>query len=321
MNRGPARQSFLYFAGGRGLLLRADTAPKPDTGMSDARSLDDLRREIDEIDDRIHEQLMRRSEIVVRIAEVKQRQCNAPVLRPGREALILRRLARRHEGAFPLPVLLHMWRELLAGHVAIQGGVSVGVLAPGDADAVRDLARGHFGAATPLRSYPTVGEIVRDVRRGAVSVGVVPVAGGATDDPWWRLLANGDGAAPAIVAMLPFWSDGPAGAEAPAALAIAMAASEPTGDDVTVLAVERTDAGGEGLHEDLRRSGLAARSLAAWRNPAAPGETSHLIAADGVLAADAPELATLRTRLGDGGVAAAIGCYARPIRMCDFRQD
>ena len=107
-------------------------------------TLDTLRREIDEIDDAIHNLLMRRCRLVEQIGRVKAN--SGPAMKPAREAMILRRLAARHEGDFPIPVLLRMWREMLAGTKLLQGPLAVAV---GTQDAGRglwDMARDHYGS-------------------------------------------------------------------------------------------------------------------------------------------------------------------------------
>lgn len=284
--------------------------------MTHDRSLDDLRREIDAIDDRLHDALVRRTEIVGRISALKRRGDDGPLaLRPGREARILRRLAARHRGAFPLPSLLRMWRELLAGQVSIQGEMSVGVVAAGGGGRCRDLARDHFGSATPLREYSSNRHVIHDVWRGNIAVGVIPVPDGGdhTEAAWWRLLASNVERAPRIVARLPFWSEDTASADPAAAWAVAKLAPEETGDDATVAALERVgDVSRDRLRRDLGESGLKAETLAVWRDPDKPERTSYLIVADGFFAPGAPPLRALAERFGE---AAALGSYARPIRL------
>lgn len=288
--------------------------------MTDEATLDDLRREIDAIDDRIHEQLVRRTEVVGRIADVKKRRGDdALALRPGREAAILRRLAARHSGDFPLPALLRIWRELLAGQVAIQGGLSLGVAAPpaGPA-ALHDLAREHFGAAARMKEYDDTDQLLQDVWRGGVSVGVVPVPDGEPADAWWRGLVAGGREAPRIVAEIPFWRGGPDGSERPAAWALAKLEPEATGDDVTVVAIERRGEVSRGrLRGDLRACGLRVETLAVWRAPGRAERASYVVAAEGFLAAGAPPLAKLAEALAadDLGHAAVLGGFARPIRV------
>lgn len=287
--------------------------------MIDDGTLDELRREIDAIDDRIHEQLVRRTEIVGRVADAKKRRGGgALALRPGREAAILRRLAARHSGDFPLPALLRIWRELLAGQVAIQGGLSLGVAAPDGANVFHDLAREHFGAAARMKEYEDTGQLLQDVWRGGVSVGVVPVPDGEPADAWWRGLVAGGRDAPRIVAEIPFWRGGADGSERPAAWALAKLAPEATGDDVTVVAIERRGAVSRGrLRGDLRACGLRVETLAVWRHPGRAERASYVVAAEGFLAADAPPLAKLAEALADDdlGQAAVLGSFARPIRI------
>ena len=287
--------------------------------MIDDGTLDELRREIDAIDDRIHEQLVRRTEVVGRVADAKKRRDGAALaLRPGREAAILRRLAARHSGDFPLPALLRIWRELLAGQVAIQGGLSLGVAAPDGANVFRDLAREHFGAAARMKEYEDTGQLLQDVWRGGVSVGVVPVPDGEPADAWWRGLVAGGRDAPRIVAEIPFWRGGADGSGRPAAWALAKLAPEPTGDDVTVVAIERRGAVSRGrLRGDLRACGLRVETLAVWRHPGRAERASYVVAAEGFLAAAAPPLAKLAEALADDdlGQAAVLGSFARPIRI------
>src|SRR6185312_4896735 len=104
------------------------SAPDPvDPHMSDSTSsLDDLRRRIDEIDDQVHDLLMQRTRIVEAVAAAKKGN-SIPALRPGREAVILRRLAGRHNGPFPRSALVRMWREMLAATVGMQTKFAVAV--------------------------------------------------------------------------------------------------------------------------------------------------------------------------------------------------
>ena len=58
-------------------------------------TLDDLRRQIDEIDVALQELIVRRAEVVTQVGELKNRVstgARAVHMRPAREAIILRRL-------------------------------------------------------------------------------------------------------------------------------------------------------------------------------------------------------------------------------------
>src|ERR1700739_2343911 len=78
----------------------------------------ELRRRLDEIDDRLHDLLIERAEIVSVVATSK-REGNLAAFQPGREAQIICRLVDRHHGEFPVATLVRMWREMLAATVRL----------------------------------------------------------------------------------------------------------------------------------------------------------------------------------------------------------
>ncbi len=65
-------------------------------------SLQDLRREIDTIDEQVHRLLMQRGDIIDRLISVKQTQEVGSAFRPAREADMMRRLVTRPRGIWPL---------------------------------------------------------------------------------------------------------------------------------------------------------------------------------------------------------------------------
>ena len=162
-----------------------------------------MRDEIDEIDDTIHDLLMRRMALANRISETKRaRGATGALLRPAREAAILRRLMARHEGPFPFPVIVRIWSEIMSATLFAEGGFAVSVFTveePSEESRFPDLARVHFGAETPLLTARTESGVLRGVRDGKASVGVLPVPAdamsgdvGVSAEPWWLTLAVSD---------------------------------------------------------------------------------------------------------------------------------
>src|SRR3546814_12684795 len=92
-------------------------------------------------------------------------------LRPEREAQILRRLASRHEGRFPLPSLMRVWREIFAALTRIQGAFAVAVHAPDDQRDLWDIARDHYGSATPVSAMNAPTPALRAVIDGTAKIG------------------------------------------------------------------------------------------------------------------------------------------------------
>src|SRR6266851_4478740 len=103
--------------------------------------LEQLRRRIDEIDDRLQDLLVERINIVSRVAAHKRGGDGLAAHQPAREAGIIRRLISRNHDPFPPATLVRMWRELLAATTRLQGAFTIAVYAPPDAQGFWDLAR------------------------------------------------------------------------------------------------------------------------------------------------------------------------------------
>lgn len=200
-------------------------------------SLDDIRRELDAIDDEMHALIMRRANIMHRVAAAKARQNGGAVgfaVRPGREAQMMRRLMGAHAGDLPFPVIYRMWKELINGQTRLQTNLELGLAEDAvDPMALTDLARDQFGSNTPLRRFANAGALIDTVAAETGLAGVLE----AKASGWWQALAKTrktDQAAPYIIVALPFVC---ANAASPQAYAIGPDAPEPSGDDVTFATV------------------------------------------------------------------------------------
>ena len=196
-----------------------------------------LRREIDTVDDAIQDLIVKRTALVAKIGKSKAR-AGGRVLRPGREAAVLRRLVSRHTGAFPAPALVRMWRELMAASAGIQAPFSLAVHMPEEGSGLAEVARAQFGSLGKLTPYKSAGEVIGAVAEAKASIGIVPAPRLEDPDPWWRNLVGSEATVPQVIARLPFI--GSADGEGPedGAMALAFAQIEETGDDRTLIVIE-----------------------------------------------------------------------------------
>src|ERR1700730_2348152 len=199
--------------------------------------LAELRHRLDEIDDKVHDLLIERVEIISMVAASK-RDGRLAAFQPAREAEIIRRLVGRHHGDFPAATLVRMWREMLAATVRLQSPFAVAVFAPIEAPGFLGLARDHYGSHTRMSAYRSIAQVIRAVTEGQASIGVLPMPQEGEADPWWRHLISNDENAPRVVARLPFGARGNARSDCADALAIGRAAQQETGADRTLLMTE-----------------------------------------------------------------------------------
>lgn len=279
-----------------------------------SNSLDELRRQIDAVDDAVHDLLMQRAEIVEAIRQAKGEQPIA--LHPGREADILRRLAARHRGRLPVAVLLRMWRELLAGTTRLQGQFTIAVAVDEHNRVMWDLARDHFGSTTPITAVTVPLQAVRAVNDGTATIAIVPWPDSEDQAPWWLSLLPDDIKTPHVVARLPFLVPAEGGEEQ-VALAVAAIPHEPTGDDHTLITLELGEAVSRSrLKETLEAAGLPPIAFWSTVGQSDANRVIQLIEIDDFVGDDDPRLDELIGRLGPPGLRAkTIGGFALPIRL------
>ncbi len=267
-----------------------------------------LRQDIDAIDDQLLDLLTRRDEVAARIGAAKP---GGPVIRPGREAMIVRRIVERWQGRIDRRTIVRIWREILSGVVASQGPFSMAVWMPERGAGYLEVARQQYGAHTPATSHQSAMQVVREVVNGGATVGVLPQPRWEDESPWWPQLLSAAPDTPHIVARLPFTGPGPLGIEA---LVIARAPAGKTGDDRSVLAVETAaELSRSAFTAALNDAGMPFRGL--W-DARALGDTGHvhLVEVQDYVDRTDPRLGALDT--GDGGPirhVRLLGGYASPL--------
>jgi chorismate mutase len=163
-------------------------------------SLDELRKEIDAIDEQMHHLLMQRGDIIDRLIRVKQTQEIGSAFRPAREASMMRQLVQRHRGILPLDTVESIWRVIISTFTYVQAPFSVHADISVGESAMRDSARFHFCFTVPYASHFSASAAVEAVARSKGDLALVSATSGR--NPWWIALEGKD--APKIIARLPF---------------------------------------------------------------------------------------------------------------------
>jgi chorismate mutase len=190
--------------------------------------LQELRREIDAIDEQVHSLLMQRADIIDRLISVKQTQEVGSAFRPAREADMMKRLVQRHRGILPLDTVESIWRVIIATFTYVQAPFAVHAdLSPGES-AMRDSARFHFGFTVPFVAHFSAAAAVEAVAKSKGDLALIPASG--SHAPWWQPLEPTG--APKIIARLPFIER----ADHPAALPVFVISR--VADDARVTDVE-----------------------------------------------------------------------------------
>jgi len=191
--------------------------------------LEELRREIDAVDDGLLDLLVRRGELVADVGRGKSGS-GAPIYRPAREAQIMRRLLGRLSDSGEKDRIVRIWRTLMAASYERQGGLRV-VADP----LVEWQAFGHFcPRARPPAEEPQAA--LARVRAGAADLAVVRTPTPFSPTPWLEAIvaARAAGEPIYVLGRIPFFVM--AGLDEQEALVVGRGHADPSGDDVTLAA-------------------------------------------------------------------------------------
>ncbi|KAA1192439.1 prephenate dehydratase [Pseudohalioglobus sediminis] len=155
-------------------------ADKPDN-----RSLEEVRADIDAIDQEIQQLINRRARCAQRVADIKlaevqaaqaagQGEAEVVYYRPEREAQVLRRIIDRNTGPLAGETVAHIFREVMSACLALEKPLQVAYLGP-EGTFTQAAALKHFGHAAICVPQGTIDNVFAQVESGECNYGVVPV--------------------------------------------------------------------------------------------------------------------------------------------------
>ncbi|PJB72594.1 MAG: chorismate mutase [Alphaproteobacteria bacterium CG_4_9_14_3_um_filter_47_13] len=217
-----------------------------------SKTLDVLRQQIDILDHNIHDLLMKRGDLVTKIAEEKRKN-KIQAVQPAREVMLIRKLLARHKGDIPSEIIVRVWREIVG---TLQNKVKVAVCIPYEQTGFVywDMAKDYFSNVSPLHKVTNPLVALSQVRENEAAFAVLPWPEDDISNPWWGYLLEESGdPGMKIVARLPLGqrvreSRNPEYR----ALLVARLNYEPTGSDRSFLALD--------LDEDISRARILERA-------------------------------------------------------------
>jgi len=136
-----------------------------------SEQLNQFRAQINRLDDELLTLVNRRAALAQQIGHLKE---DGVVLRPEREAQVVRRLQAANAGPLSNAAIAALFTEVMSQCRALEAPMSVAYLGP-EGTFTEAAALKRFGSAVQGLSCATIDEAFRAVESGAVQYGVVPV--------------------------------------------------------------------------------------------------------------------------------------------------
>lgn len=149
---------------------------QPDEHASEPRSnpaLDALRRQINDLDEKIIALLNERAAAVVKVGETK-RGTGIPIYAPHREQEVLGRVIALNAGPLSDRTVEAVYREIMSGSFALEQPLRIGYLGPPGSHS-HDAAVKQFGSSVSFEDLHEVAGVFTEVIRGHCHYGLVPI--------------------------------------------------------------------------------------------------------------------------------------------------
>jgi chorismate mutase/prephenate dehydratase len=138
-------------------------------------ALDDMRRAIDLVDERIHALINERAKLAQQVGISKHADGHTvDFYRPEREAQVLRRAQARNKGPLRDEEVLRLFREIMSACLAQQEPLKVAFLGP-EGTFTQSAVLKHFGHSVRALPLASIDEVFHEVEAANADFGVVPI--------------------------------------------------------------------------------------------------------------------------------------------------
>lgn len=136
-------------------------------------NLDDIRRQIDEIDRDLLDLLNRRADLVHEVGVVKKRD-GLQIYAPEREESLLRTLISMNQGRLSETSIRAIYREIMSAALALEDDLKIAYLGP-EGTWTHQAAIKKFGHSVSYSPQPNFADVFDQVTRRSADYGVVPI--------------------------------------------------------------------------------------------------------------------------------------------------
>lgn len=272
-----------------------------------SKTLEEIRQEIDAIDNQVHDLLMARAALVHSVASAKKKE-GLQIVQPAREARMVRRLLSRHSGPLPQATVVRIWRELVGAVALLQTGLSVAVAAVENGSGIAgsniywDMAKNYFGSVVPMKKINGSANAISALREDKCSFAVLPWPELEEKAPWWvHLFGQRGDERISIICALPYGAEKQdSSGIKERALVLSKIAFMPSDDDISFIGLEvSADVSRAAIIDKVHGAGLKILNFYSTPITHHEGFNLHFIEVKGYLTEESEALLDLGTALGD----------------------
>ena len=156
-----------------------------DRNNNEINPLSLIRKKIDRIDNKIHDLIMTRAELVLDVVKEKRSENFKDIIiyRPAREHEILVRLIKRHKGNISIISLISIWRNLISTYISIQGELKLIFT-----NNIDNIVNSHFTSEIKKIKKNNSTSCLKGLIENKAHIAILPFPNKYND--WWSKLNN-----------------------------------------------------------------------------------------------------------------------------------
>ena len=156
-----------------------------DRNNNEINPLSLIRKKIDRIDNKIHDLIMTRAELVSDVVKEKRSENfkDIVIYRPAREHEILARLIKRHKGNISIISLISIWRNLISTYISIQGELKLIFT-----NNIDNIVNSHFTSEIKKIKKNNSTSCLKGLIENKAHIAILPFPNKYND--WWSKLNN-----------------------------------------------------------------------------------------------------------------------------------
>ena len=156
-----------------------------DRNNNEINPLSLIRKKIDRIDNKIHDLIMTRAELVLDVVKEKRSENFKDIIiyRPAREHEILVRLIKRHKGNISIISLISIWRNLISTYISIQGELKLIF-----SNNIDNIVNSHFTSEIKKIKKNNSTSCLKGLIENKAHIAILPFPNKYND--WWSKLNN-----------------------------------------------------------------------------------------------------------------------------------
>lgn len=275
------------------------------------KTLNNFRKEIDQIDEQIIDLLEVRMSIIHQVAKLKKENKEKFFIKQAREADMIKNLIAKDNLHFPKSAIINIWRKMITAANMHEQPLTVALHNPHNIIDYFYLIREYYNNEVPIIKCDSAQNVVSEMEKGAANIGIFALPStdnDSCDDNWWVNIAhNKEGLR--VFAQIPLVQN----LSQPRLVAVANVLAEKSQEDNSLLCIElKSDVSKGKLLELLKESELKFKILKSAKLPQVEKINFYLVEVEGFVAED-DEVLDFINASAFRPYAKVIGHYARAI--------